>query len=81
MVRPKYDHSSTDTARQRLEACSSCNAVREHVSRSDFVLRLSGYLRTTEPESFARAVAGMTGAKVVIEGDFIRIKRGTATAP
>jgi transmembrane sensor len=41
---------------------------------------LVGYFRTTEPENFARAVAGMTGAKVVVEGDVIRIERaGSAT--
>lgn len=36
---------------------------------------LIGYFRTTEPENFARAVAGMTGAKVVVEGEVIRIER------
>jgi hypothetical protein len=34
-----------------------------------------GYFRTTEPEDFARAVAGMTGAWVVVEGDVVQMER------
>lgn len=37
---------------------------------------LVGYFRTTEPENFGRAVAAMTGAKVVVEGDVIRLEKG-----
>jgi transmembrane sensor len=34
---------------------------------------LVGYFRTTEPENFGRAVAAMTGARVTVEGDVIRL--------
>lgn len=34
-----------------------------------------GHFRTTEAENFARAVAGMTGAQIVVEGDVIRMGR------
>ncbi|NYT41918.1 FecR domain-containing protein [Sphingomonas sp. R-74633] len=36
---------------------------------------LVGYFRTTEPENFARAVATMVDARVVTEGDTIRIEK------
>jgi transmembrane sensor len=36
---------------------------------------LVGYFRTNEPENFGRAVAGMMGARVVEEGDTIRLAR------
>jgi transmembrane sensor len=36
---------------------------------------LVGYFRTDQPESFGRAVATMFGAKVVVEGDTIRLSR------
>jgi transmembrane sensor len=36
---------------------------------------LVGYFRTNEPENFGRAVANMTGAKLVDEGDKIRLTR------
>lgn len=35
---------------------------------------LVGYFRTTEPENFARAVSGMIGGTVIVEGDTIRIQ-------
>jgi transmembrane sensor len=40
--------------------------------------QLVGYFRTTEPENFGRAVSSMIGARVVTEGDVIRIERGTS---
>jgi transmembrane sensor len=36
---------------------------------------LVGYFRTDQPENFGRTVAGMVGAKVVVEGDTIRLSR------
>ncbi len=36
---------------------------------------LVGYFRTDQPENFGRAVANMVGAKVVVEGDTIRLTR------
>lgn len=36
---------------------------------------LVGYFRTNEPENFGRAVANMTGARVIDEGDTIRLTR------
>jgi len=36
---------------------------------------LVGYFRTDQPENFSRAVATMVGAKVVVDGDTIRITR------
>jgi transmembrane sensor len=40
--------------------------------------QLIGFFRTSEPENFARAVAGMTGARVVTENETIRIESPTA---
>lgn len=37
--------------------------------------QLVGFFRTTEPENFAHAVAGMVGGSVVVEGETIRIER------
>jgi len=37
--------------------------------------QLVGYFRTDQPERFARAVAGMVGARVEIDGDTIRLMR------
>lgn len=36
---------------------------------------LVGYFRTNEPENFGRAVANMTGARVIDQGDTIRLTR------
>lgn len=36
---------------------------------------LVGYFRTNEPENFGRAVAGMLGARLVEDGDTLRIER------
>jgi transmembrane sensor len=37
---------------------------------------LVGYFRTNEPENFGRAVAGLMGARVIEQGDTIRLVRG-----